>query len=70
MEDAPKTNIVSFIIRFVHNQPEADAEPLAYRGAIRHIQSDEELVFKCWDEAEDFIQQYVPINQIDYFLRR
>lgn len=67
MEDAPKTTIVSFIIRFVQDQPETEAETHTYRGAIRHIQSDEELIFKCWHEAENFIQQYIPIHQIDYF---
>jgi len=67
MEEASKTNIVSFIIRFVQDKPEKDSDQQSYRGAIRHIQSDEELTFTCWDEAESFIQHYIPINRMSCF---
>jgi predicted small secreted protein len=62
MEKESKTNIDSFIIRFVQEKTDSDANQCAYRGEIRHIQSDEEVTFKCWAEAETFIQNFIPIN--------
>jgi hypothetical protein len=63
MEKTPKNDIVSFIIRFVQNQSKEKPDQNVYRGSIRHIQSDQEISFTKWDEAEDFIQHYVPINR-------
>jgi hypothetical protein len=63
MENRSKTNIVSFIIRFVQDQTEIDAGSHAYRGAIRHIQTNEEIQFADWEDAVTFIRQYISIDQ-------
>ena len=63
MENTPITNIVSFIIRFVQDPPKEKPDHSVYRGSIRHIQSDQEISFTKWDEAEDFINHYVPIDR-------
>ncbi len=56
-------NISSFVIRFVVNGSDASAQDQpVYRGAIRHIQSDEELNFNRWEEAVTFIRRFVPIE--------
>ena len=55
--------IYSFIIRFVVEDaslPEG-AQP-TYHGAIRHIQSAEELNFNEWQEAVEFMRRFVPIE--------
>ena len=61
----PKTSplLSSFVIRFVvdETQSEEKTQP-AYRGAIRHIQTDEELNFYTWKDAVEFIQRYVPLE--------
>ena len=57
------THIVSFVIRFVQDQSVRDMNPVPYRGAIRHIQTDQEVQFTQWDDAVDFIQQFIPIDQ-------
>jgi hypothetical protein len=57
-------SITSFIIRFVHENQQEDGklQPL-YRGFIRHIQSDEELNFSSWKEAESFIRRFVALEE-------
>lgn len=58
--------IYSFIIRFVvENAPQAEGEQPAYHGAIRHIQSAEEINFNEWGEAVEFMQRVVPIEVSD-----
>ncbi len=34
-----------------------------YRGAIRHIQTDEEVNFSTWKEAVTFIRRFVPLEE-------
>jgi hypothetical protein len=63
MENSTKPTIVSFIIRFVQDQPVKDTAVRPYRGFIRHIQTDEEVQFSHWEDAEFFIQQFVPIDK-------
>jgi len=58
--------IYSFIIRFVvEDAPQIDGGKLAYHGAIRHIQSAEEINFNEWGEAVEFMQRFVPIEVND-----
>lgn len=60
--DAAPT-IYSFIIRFVvEDGSPAEGEPPAYHGAIRHIQSAEEMNFSEWQEAVEFMRRFVPIE--------
>jgi hypothetical protein len=54
--------IYSFIIRFVMDEVPAEGGQATYHGAIRHIQSAEEISFSEWKEAVEFMQRYVPIE--------
>ena len=63
MDSRITPSISSFVIRFVMETPpaEGEAQP-SYRGAIRHIQSDEEINFNAWEDAVEFIRRYVPLD--------
>ena len=63
MESTSSPSIMSFVIRFVMDETVQlkESQP-CYRGAIRHIQSDEEMNFSAWDEAVEFIRRYVPLE--------
>lgn len=55
--------ISSFVIRFVVDPgPTDDNTKPTYRGAIRHIQSKDELNFSTLKEVVGFIQRYVPLE--------
>jgi hypothetical protein len=55
--------IYSFIVRFVVEEGfAAEGSPPAYHGAIRHIQSAEEMNFNEWHEAVEFMRRFVPIE--------
>ena len=63
MESSASPSITSFVIRFVVEEPSRDKdEQSCYRGAIRHIQSEEEMNFNSWEDAVAFIQRYVPFE--------
>jgi len=67
MERQTLPSIASFVIRFVYTElPTNDEAPgksrHAYRGAIRHVQSDQEITFVEWHEALCFIRQFVPLE--------
>ncbi len=64
------TQIVSFVIRFVQDQNKGTEESVPYRGAIRHIQTDQEFQFTHWEDAVHFIQQFVSIDQASKKLGR
>ncbi len=56
-------NISSFVIRFVVDSAVTDQQShQPYRGAIRHIQTDEEMNFSNWEEAVTFIRRFVPLE--------
>lgn len=61
MEENSYPEVASFLIRFVADHPERNSKVI-YRGAIRHVQTDKELLFTDWDEVEAFIQQVIPID--------
>lgn len=55
--------IYSFIVRFVvDDAPAAEGVPSSYHGAIRHIQSAEEMNFNEWQEAVEFMRRFVPLD--------
>jgi hypothetical protein len=56
--------VTSFILRFVQDKTEIETASPQYRGSIQHIQSDEEIQFTHWEDAVDFISQFVSIDQI------
>jgi len=59
-------NISSFVIRFVVDGiPDGGQSHQTYRGAIRHIQTDEEMNFSNWGEAVNFIRRFVPLESND-----
>ncbi|GAB4581790.1 MAG: hypothetical protein Fur0022_45400 [Anaerolineales bacterium] len=58
----PTPEINSFILRFVHSHPEDASAHL--RGSIRHIQSNEEKAFTHWQEVEQFVKQFIPLDLI------
>ncbi len=53
--------ITSFILRFVLDES-ASAGQSTFRGAIRHIQTDEEITFTRWEDAVTFINRFVPLE--------
>ena len=57
--------IYSFIIRFVvEDTPAEEGNQATYHGAIRHIQSAEELNFNEWTEVVEFLRRFVPIDSM------
>ncbi len=63
MDSRVTPSISSFVIRFVVEAVPANSEDQpVYRGAIRHIQSDEEMNFNAWEDAVEFIRRYVPLD--------
>ena len=64
MDQNIKPLVASFILRFVQDQPGEGTTVRPCRGAIRHIQSDEDVQFTHWEDAVEFIQQFVSIDQV------
>ena len=65
MNTGTPPTISSFVIRFVvEDTPDNEAQPV-YHGAIRHIQSAEELNFSAWQEAVEFMRRFVPLEESD-----
>jgi hypothetical protein len=60
MDKRSSPQISSFVLRFVQDEPAKPADMLAFRGSIRHIQSDQELAFTRWIDALNFMEQFVP----------
>ena len=65
MESRLPPNISSFVIRFVVDKVADEQAHQPYRGAIRHIQTDEEINFANWEEAVNFIRRFVPLEAQD-----
>ena len=66
----PEANLVSFVLRFVAEQPADGSRDEAgratsspWRGVIRHVQSNEERHFSRWADAVAFISQFVPVEE-------
>ena len=54
------TGIASFVMRFAQHIWEDQGEPhVQWRGKIRHVQGDEEIVFTDLTEALQFIQNHL-----------
>jgi len=67
MDRQTTPSITSFVIRFVYAESPATGElpgesKHTYRGAIRHIQTDQEIAFVEWHEALNFMRQFVPLE--------
>ena len=61
MDDKFSPDVASFVIRFVHDK-RSEVDGSVYHGMVRHVQTDKEIYFSCWDEVEVFIQKVVPLN--------
>ena len=57
--------ITSFVIRFTQAESITQNENEPWRGAIRHVQSDEEATFTHWGEALTFMQQFLPKHTLE-----
>lgn len=62
MNEQSPPDILSFVIRFVIETAGDQQSALPYRGTVRHIQANEEIVFSNWEEVVAFIQDYVPLE--------
>jgi len=51
--------ITSFVVRFVHSRP---PENTTFRGSILNVQTNEEISFRHWEEAVEFIRRYVHLS--------
>jgi hypothetical protein len=57
----PKTQVSSFVLRFVQEQPRT-----SWYGLVRHVQSNEELRFSRMEDVLDFLARYVVVENIDW----
>lgn len=62
MENDRPPSITSFVIRFVHAGPDLGTSAPAYRGTIRHIQTDQEVAFTRWNDVVAFVKRFVSIE--------
>jgi len=64
-----EANLTSFVLRFVFDQPPETAESVpvpigqAWRGVVRHVQTNQERHFTRWAEAVAFVEQYIDLNE-------
>ncbi len=58
MEDNSLT-ITSFVVRFIQSGP---PESTTFRGSILNVQTNEEVSFRHWEEAVEFIRRYVHLT--------
>lgn len=59
----PEATIASFVLRFTQEYtPEAKLPCAAWRGIIRHVQSNEEIRFTHIEKALAFVARYVDIS--------
>ena len=58
-----ETAVTSFIIRFIQEQEAEQASTTAWRGPIRHVQSNTETRFSRIEEALAFMNGYVEIGE-------
>lgn len=65
MDNRLSPEISSFVLRFVQDDLEnAPGQPV-YRGFIQHVQTDERVSFTRWDDAVNFMSQFIPSEVFD-----
>jgi hypothetical protein len=62
MEDETYPKVISFVLRFVQDSTEAEARK-NYRGVIRHVQSNQEVIFSRWSEVETYIAHFIDLDE-------
>jgi hypothetical protein len=60
MRNQATPRITSFVIRFVHEESFSKDEFDTWRGAIRHVQTEQEVTFTQWVEALQFMEKFLP----------
>lgn len=65
-----ETNLDSFVLRFVRETKPGEEQHRAsvqarhtWRGSIRHVQSNQERHFTHWDDALEFISEFVNLRE-------
>lgn len=57
-----ETTIASFVLRFTQEYAPEDRGRAAWRGVVRHVQSDQEIHFTRVADALAFISRYVQLG--------
>ena len=59
-----EANLTSFVLRFVFDQPpeEGASNRQVWHGVIRHVQTNQELLFSDWADAVAFVARYVDVQ--------
>ena len=60
MSNEPLPLITSFVIRFIHEDVAERAADAPWRCVIRHVQTDQERTFTQWQDALNFMQEFLP----------
>ena len=55
----PPPSIISFVIRFILEEPSDEQIPPLRRIIVRHIQTDQEISCSSWTDVVAFVQQFV-----------
>jgi hypothetical protein len=64
---ASQTSLVSFVLRFVLDEPPSHSAMRSrprWHGVIQHVQTNDEMHFARWEEAVAFIEQYVDLTPL------
>lgn len=56
------TKMVSFVLRFTQEPQPNETSPPAWRGMLRHVQTNEQIHFTELEEALAFITNYVDLG--------
>jgi hypothetical protein len=67
----PEPKLVSFVLRFVYDEPSDAAAPgehgehgaQGWYGIVRHVQSNSERHFTSWEDVSAFVAQYVDLRK-------
>ncbi|HEX7568140.1 MAG TPA: hypothetical protein VF355_06195 [Anaerolineaceae bacterium] len=58
----PPPSIISFVIRFILEEPSDEQIPPLRRIIVRHIQTDQEISCSSWTDVVAFVQQFVQLE--------
>lgn len=61
----PVPQINSFVIRFIMDESIPLSEAETWRGAIKHVQSENEMTFTNWRDAVIFMGKFLPANILE-----
>jgi len=58
----PPPSIISFVIRFILEEPSDEQIPPLRRIIVRYIQTDQEISCSSWTDVVAFVQQFVQLE--------